>query len=496
MSKMNSKIANLLAYERQTIAMEHVSGLLTWDQETMMPSGSVEQRAELRGVMRGIVHSRRVSSEFSQLLEDAAASELDEFGSACVRKLKREHDYSASVPEGLVVAIEEACSRSSGIWENAKASNDVKAVLPVLGELVRLKREEASAIAVNGNAYDGLLDRFEPGTTTEWLDKLFDSLGSGLFDLRERIFASNRDVAVLNGHFPEDSQMGLSRDVATAFGYDWTRGRLDKSAHPFTSGGGNDVRITTRVSEVDPFSCLYATIHETGHGCYEQNIRQQYLLTPLGEGASFGVHESQSRLFENQLGRSSAFCSWLFGRMTSSFGTIGLEDADRFYSAVNQVSHGYIRTESDEVQYNLHIMLRYRLERDLINGEIEVDQLEEAWNQRFLADFGSEVDRPANGVLQDTHWFSGLFGYFPSYTIGNIYAAALHEAMLRDLPNLDKALGAGDPIPATDWLAEKVQQFGALHEPKDLIETAIGGSITEVPLLGYLERKFGELYDL
>lgn len=494
MRKSRSGFDALLEYQRQTVALEQVAGLLEWDQDTMMPSGSAGQRAEVRGALKGVIHARRVSAEFSDLLEDAASGSLDEFGSACIRRMKRERDLAVRVPEDLVVEIEKVSSGAAKIWEDARGSNDFGVLLPALEELVRLKRQEARAISTDGNAYNALLDRYEPGATTEWLDAVFGRLRSGLVELRERVLSAGRDVAALGGRFPEDAQIGLARELATVFGYDWSRGRLDKSPHPFSSGSGNDVRITTRVSESDPFNCLYSTIHETGHACYEQGIRPEYLLTPLGEGASFGVHESQSRLYENQLGRSSAFCSWLFGRMTRTFGDIGVEDPWSFYATVNRVSRGFIRTESDEVQYNLHIMLRYSLERDLIEGAIEASDLEEAWNGRFLADFGFEVDVPANGILQDIHWPYGLFGYFPTYAVGNIYAASLHEAMRRDLPELDVAMADGDLGPAIGWLSRSVQQAGSLHEPHELMLRATGKPVTEEPLLTYLEAKFGELY--
>ena len=494
MRKSGSGFDALMTFQRRTVALEQVAGLLEWDQDTMMPNGSAGQRAEVRGELKGVIHARRVSAEFSDLLEDAAAGSLDEFGSACIRRMTRERDLAVRVPKDLVVEIEKVSAGAAKIWEDAKGRNDFAVLLPALEELVTLKRQEARALSTDGNPYSALLDRFEPGATTEWLDALFGGLRPGLVDLQERIFASGRDVAALSGRFPEDAQIRLAREVATVFGYDWDRGRLDRSPHPFSSGSGNDVRITTRVSESDPFNCLYSTIHETGHACYEQRIRPEYLLTPLGEGASFGVHESQSRLYENQLGRSSAFCAWLFGRMTHAFGDIGVRDPWTFYAAANRVSRGFIRTESDEVQYNLHIMLRYGLERDLIDGAIEASDLEEAWNGRFLADFGFEVDVPANGVLQDIHWPYGLFGYFPTYAVGNIYAASLHGAMRRDIPELDAAMATGNLGPATEWLSRSVQEAGSLHEPRELMRRATGEAVTEKPLLAYLEGKFGELY--
>jgi carboxypeptidase Taq len=288
----------------------------------------------------------------------------------------------------------------------------------------------------------------------------------------------------------------LSQKLALAFGYDLGRGRIDKAVHPFSSGSGLDVRITTRTNLVDPFNCFYSTIHEVGHAAYEQNVDSAYLLTPLGQGVSMGVHESQSRIYENQLGRGSAFTGWLYDQMRQTFGDFGVPDAAAFYKTVNRVSNGYIRTEADEVQYNLHVLLRFDLERALVAGDLRVADLEAAWNDRFAADFGFAVDKPSNGVLQDVHWSEGLFGYFPTYALGNVYAGCLHAALRQDITDLDAALATGNTRPATDWLRDKVQRHGALFAPKDVITNAAGQAPSEAPLLDYLEAKFSAIYDL
>ena len=281
-----------------------------------------------------------------------------------------------------------------------------------------------------------------------------------------------------------------------AFGYDLDKGRIDLAVHPFSSGSGSDSRITTRVARDDPFNALYSTIHEVGHACYEQNIDPLYHLTALGQGASMGVHESQSRIYENQLGRSLPFVTWLYGQMQTAFGGLSTDSPAALYAAINRVAKGYIRTEADEVQYNLHIMLRFDLEQALISGDLAVGDLEAAWNDRFMADFGFAVDRPSHGVLQDVHWSAGLFGYFPTYALGNVYAGCLMQALRADVPNLDAALAQGNPRPATDWLRERLQRHGSLKPPRQTIEDAIGGPVSPEPLLRYLEEKFGALYGL
>ncbi|HEX9856820.1 MAG TPA: carboxypeptidase M32, partial [Paracoccaceae bacterium] len=255
-------------------------------------------------------------------------------------------------------------------------------------------------------------------------------------------------------------------------------------------------RITTRVVETEPFNCIYSTIHEVGHSSYELAIDPDFAMTPIGRGVSMGVHESQSRIYENQLGRGRAFTGWIFAQMQERFGAFGLASAEEFHGAVNRVQPGFIRTEADEVHYNLHIMMRFDLERALMRGDLEVGDLEAAWNDRFAADFGVVVDRPANGLLQDVHWACGLFGYFPTYALGNVYAGCLYQALGAAVPDLDEQLARGDTRAATGWLREKVQRFGGLYEPREVIARACGFAPTEEPLLDYLEAKFRGIYRL
>jgi carboxypeptidase Taq len=316
----------------------------------------------------------------------------------------------------LAEALARLTSRSQGIWAEARAADDMAQFAPVLAEVVTLRREEAAAIAEEGQgAYDALISDYEPGLTAAELQAMFDAMRPRLVALREKALAADPGPE-LAGTYPGEAQVALSREIATRFGYDLTRGRIDMAVHPFSSGSGDDVRITTRISENDPFNCLYSTIHEVGHACYEQAVNPAYRLTALGRGVSMGVHESQSRIYENQLGRGAPFCHWLYAEMRDRFGDLGVGDEHAFYRAVNRVHRGYIRTEADEVQYNLHILLRFELERALVAGDLAVNDLEAAWNDRFEADFGYPVDKPSNGVLQDVHWSLGLFGYFPTYS--------------------------------------------------------------------------------
>lgn len=489
-----SAFDDLMAFQRETEALAGISGLLGWDQETMMPRGAAGQRAAWQGTLAHLLHERRTDPRIGDWLAAVDDAALDTVGRAQMRHIRHDYARATRVPARLAAELARVTSTAQGVWADARAADDFAAFAPTLTEVVRLKKEEAAALADGGDAYDALLDDYEPGARHDELEALFDRLRARLVALRARIAGAERSPPAPRGAFPAEIQMAMARELADAFGYDWSRGRLDTSVHPFTSGGGSDVRITTRVSETDPFNCFYSTIHEVGHALYEQGIAPGYAMTPVGQGVSMGVHESQSRICENQLGRSRAFTGWLYGRMRDRFGDFGIPDEESFYAAVNRVHGGFIRTEADEVQYNLHVLLRFDLERRMIAGDLAVNDLEEAWNARFEADFGYPVDRASNGVLQDVHWSVGLFGYFPTYTLGNVYAGCLNAALTAALPRLEDDLARGDARPAVAWLRESVQRHGGLMEPRAVIERAAGRPVSEEPLLAYLDAKFGALY--
>ncbi len=488
-----SAFDDLMAFQRETEALSQIAGRLGWDQETMMPRGAAPQRGEEMAAIEGVLHARRVDSRIADWLGMIDEGHLDEAGSAQLRHIRRSHARASKVPAALAARLARVTSEAQGIWAEAREADDFKAFASTLSEVITLKREEGMALAAGGDVYDAMLDDYEPGATGAELEAMFGALRPELTRLREAVRGAEAPPK-LEGKFDESAQMKLTRQLAKTFGYDMSMGRVDKAVHPFSSGSGLDVRITTRTNETDPFNCFYSTIHEVGHACYEQGIDRDHLLTPLGAGVSMGVHESQSRIYENQLGRSRAFTEWLFGQMKDAFGDFGVADADMFYRIVNRVSDGFIRTEADELQYNLHVMMRFDLERALMGGDLQVDGLEAAWNDRFKADFGYEVDKPSNGVLQDVHWSVGLFGYFPTYSLGNVYAGCLNAALRKDVPDLDSQLAKGETGSATAWLKDNVQTHGGLYEPKDLITRATGTAPTEAPLLDYLKTKFGELY--
>ncbi|MDO5648528.1 carboxypeptidase M32 [Paracoccus sp. (in: a-proteobacteria)] len=489
-----SALDDLFAFQRQTEALSAVAERLGWDQETVMPRGATEQRAEEMAAMETVLHDRRTDPRLGEWLDAAEARSDAE--QRMLDLIARDYQRSSRIPARLASELARQTSLAQGVWAEARANDAPQDFLPTLDQILMLKREEAAALADGGDLYDALLDDYEPGMTGGEIAALFDAMRPRLVALRDDILGADHQPAALTGHFPQETQLRLARACAGAFGYDWSRGRLDLAVHPFSSGRWQDSRITTRVVETDPFNCLYSTIHEVGHSSYELGIDDDYAFTPLGRGVSMGVHESQSRIYENQMGRGRAFSGWLFDRMTGAFDGLNITDADAFYATVNRVTPGYIRTEADEVQYNLHIMLRFDLERDLIAGRLDTADLTEAWNVRFLSDFGVAVDRPANGVLQDVHWSVGLFGYFPTYALGNVYAGCLNVALRQAVPDLDAALARGDATPGTEWLRENLQRHGGLLPPRALIEQASGAAIRPEPLLDYLDDKFGAIYRL
>ena len=492
---MTNAYDELMTFQRGTKALEQVAERLGWDQETVMPRGAAVQRSEEISVMEGVLHARRTDPRVGEWLTKIVPD--DAVAAAQIRHIQRSYERSVKVPVRLAQELARVTSVARGVWAEARATEDVPKFLPILQDVIRLRQEEATCLASGGDVYDALLDDYEPGATAAEIGAMFDRMRPRLVALRAKVLGATKQPMALQANFGAEAQMLMARDLATAFGYDWEQGRLDLAVHPFSSGSGDDVRITTRIVETEPFNCFYSTIHEVGHACYELGIDNNYRLTPLGAGVSMGVHESQSRICENQLGRSRAFTGWMFDQMRKRFGEFGIASAEAFYASANRVSKGnYIRTESDEVQYNLHIMMRFDLERDLIKAKLCVNDLEEAWNARFLADFGVMVDRPSNGMLQDVHWSCGLFGYFPTYSLGNVYAGCLHRAMRADVPDLDASLAKGDATSATSWLRERLQRYGGLRGPKDTIIEACRFEPDEGPLLDYLDAKFGEIYQI
>ena len=492
-----TKFESLMAYNKDTVAIGKIAERLGWDQATMMPRGALADRTEEFAALEKIMHFRKSSNELNDLLNEVQTDKLDQLQQRQVYLIRRSFDRTCKIPQDLAIALARLTPESHAVWEQARHDDDFDAFKPLLAQVIALRQKEGQALAKGTelSSYDGLLNKYEPDGSTKDIQSMFDALRGPLVELRAAVLDKEKPKPLM-GVFDIDQQMVLSQELASTFGYDLNRGRIDKAVHPFSSGNSSDVRITTRTIDKDPMNCFYSTIHEVGHACYEQNINSDYAFTAFGKGASLGVHESQSRIYENQLGRSRGFTAHLYRRMLKVFGDFGVKDEETFYKLVNRVSDGYIRTEADEMQYNLHVMLRFDIERSLMSGDLSIDDLEAAWNDRFMDDFGYAVDRPSNGVLQDVHWSEGIFGYFPTYSLGNVYSACLFQALEKDIPNLQDDLAKGDLARATGWLKKSLQQHGSAYSANQLMTMACGKSPKVEPLISYITAKFSDIYSL
>ena len=487
----------LIKYVKVTESLSEAASLVAWDQETMMPKGSGHQRAEYLSSLENIIHSRRSSKEVGDFLSSIEISSLDEIGQSNYQHIKRSFDRSSKIPLDLATELARVTSLSQMAWSASKKNEKPEDFLKIFKEVINLKKQEASMLTDNKNLYNVLLNDFEIGMKTEYLDPLFDKLGNELIDLRNNILgkkSKNNYKNNKNQIYDKNIQMQISNKLAEVFGFNFEIGRIDISEHPFSTGSGNDVRITTRLLEDDPFNCFYSTIHEAGHAVYEQNIDKNLILTPNGHGTSMSIHESQSRLFENQLGRSEEFVSWLFKKMSEDFYPFSVKNERDLYVLINNVDKNFIRTEADELQYNLHIIMRYDLEKQIINENLNINQIEGAWNETFLKYFGFNVNLPSKGFLQDIHWSAGLFGYFPTYALGNIYAGCIFEKMKKEVPNIMQDLTIGNTVEARTWLCEKIHKYGSIKSPDNLMNYILGKKPSEKPLLDYLKNKFNYIY--
>jgi len=488
---MTDAYAKVLAHVKAAEALALAGGVISWDQEVTMPPKGAEARAETAGALQAAIHAKWTDPRIGEWLAAAEAPDLTPVEAANLRLIGRAHTRACRVPADLAEALARQTSRAHRVWATAREANDFNMFALALGEVVRLTRQRAEALAEDGQTlYDALIEDYEPGTTEAEIAAIFDALRDGLVPLRAEIGERWSAGPDLGGTFPADAQLALARRVAADLGYDFEAGRLDLAVHPFTSGGPGDVRITTRIAAATPVDCLYSTIHEAGHALYAQGLDPALTWQPAGDDASMGVHESQSRFYENQIGRSLPFAEYLFPLLVEAFGDVGVADAAGYYRATNRVEPGLIRTEADEVHYNLHIMMRFDLERALLSGDLAVPDLPGAWNERFRADFGVAVPSDTMGCLQDVHWSEGLIGYFPTYTLGNVYAACLDGAMRADMPERDDLVRRGDFAPILAWLGERVHRRGSVLAPRDLIADATGSPPDAGALLAYLRAKF------
>ncbi|MDQ3332389.1 MAG: carboxypeptidase M32 [Planctomycetota bacterium] len=494
---------DLITRLKQTAVLASCSAVLGWDEQTSLPPGGAEHRAEQLGLLAGLVHQRATDPRIGELLSELEASNHfspETADGALLREARRDFNRKTKLPQRLVEQLSRTTTLSQQAWVDARKRKDFNTFQPWLEQVVTLKREEADALSAGGEKYDSLLDDYESGATSALIAEAFAALRTELVPLLEAIRTSGiqPDASLITRRFPVDAQRAFGRAAAKAIGFDFQRGRLDEAAHPFCSGiGPGDCRLTTRYDEYHFPQAFFGTLHEAGHGLYEQGLPAERFGTPLGEACSLGIHESQSRMWENFVGRSWAFWSHFFPQAQRAFpeALTGV-DAESLYRAVNDVRPTFVRVEADEVTYNLHIMLRFELERPLIAGDLSPADVPEAWDAIFQRDFGLKPSNVSEGCLQDIHWSAGLIGYFPTYTLGNMYAAQLFEQARADLGDLDAMFRAGEFEPLKSWLVENVHQHGRRYRPTELIERVTGAAPSPAPLVAHLRTKYGELYRL
>jgi carboxypeptidase Taq len=496
-----SPYTELTALAREVHLLDSTAELLGWDQETMMPNGGVEHRARQLALLARLSHERTSSVRLGELLAACADSPLDPASRADVRELQRVHDRRTRLPAELVGAIAEATSLAQHRWVEARARSDFEEFRPWLESLVALVREKAACLGTppGGEPWDALADDFEPGMRAADLDRWSVPLRARLATLVDELAGGRApDDRFLHQVVPQVRQEAAVRAVAAAMGFDFGRGRLDRSVHPFCSGTfPGDVRITTRFHEDNFVDALLSTMHEAGHGLYEQGLPVEHWGLPRGQAVSLGIHESQSRLWENHVGRSAPFWRWCRGELARHFGDeLGKTSAESLFGAANVVRRSLIRVEADEVTYNLHVVVRFELERALLRGDLEPAGLPAAWNERYRELLGIEVPNDRDGCLQDVHWAGGLFGYFPTYTLGTLYAAQLFEAAQRDLVDLDDQIGAGELRALREWLRSHVHAHGMRYPAAELCAKATGSPLSPEPFLRHLEQKLRPLYGL
>lgn len=493
-------------HARRAMLLQSTADTLEWDERTGLPVAAGPYRAEQISNLRAMTHDQRVDPRYGdqlrQLKEQIAGENPHSDVAATIGHLLRDHQRDCKLPSELVEQISRTTVRGQQAWDTARAADDFSLFRDTLQNIVELQREAGRRLAegTDGSPYEALLEEYEPGARVQPLQEVFGAIRGPLVDLIAEIRDAPRQppIDVLKQAFPLERQRDFSRRVARQVGFDFDRGRLDETSHPFcTTLGPSDIRILTRYDVNWMAGGLFGTLHEAGHGMYEQGLRQRWYGLPPGSCLSLGVHESQSRLWENQVGRSRPFWEGMYPHAQAAFAPV-LDDVplDDFHFAVNAIQPSLIRVEADEATYNLHIIIRFDLERQLIEGSLSVDDLPEAWDERYQQDLGIRPPSAADGVLQDVHWSAGLFGYFPTYTLGNLIGAQLFDAASETLGNLPAMLSRGEFSPLLQWLQENVHRHGRCYTSAELVERATGSPLSADHLLNYLRGKLGPLYGL
>src|SRR5438309_2174287 len=501
---MADAMKRLRAILAEVTDIQRAGAVLDWDQETYMPPGGIQNRADQASTLSEVAHRRFTSDEVGLLIEEAETAvsnePFDSDDASIVRVTRRDYELDRKLPPELVAEIAHAGSAARPHWQRARKEAKFEIFAPYLQRAVELNQRMAEALGYEKRPYDALLNRTEPGLTTDQLEAIFEELRTAIVPLVAglRGRAGAVDDSVLRPGLDTANHLKYALATGAKLGYDLGRGRQDISTHPFSIAfGPGDVRITTRVNRDFFNECLFGSIHEAGHGMYFQGIGRNIDRTPLWDGASPGVHESQSRLWENLVGRSLPFWHHFFPSLRETFPEPlrGVE-AEAFYHAVNKSYPSFIRVEADEVTYNLHVLLRFELENDMLEGKLKVNDVPEAWNELFKSYFGLDVPNDREGALQDIHWSFIGFAEFPGYTLGNIIGAQFMEKIRAEMPNLDSQIGQGEFGPLLHWLQENVYQHGRKFTPNELVERVTGQPISPKPWIAYVRKKFGALYDL
>lgn len=501
-TEYSPKMQQLVDLAAELEDLGHIEAVLGWDQQVNMPRGGAQERGLQSAILGQIMHEKFTSDEVGQLIADLEKevgnlkAETDE--ARMVKVAKRQYDKQTKVPLPMLMEFIQTTTMAHEAWLDAKTQSDFSIFQPHLEKIVDLRKQYAGLFKPYDHIYDPLLDDYEPGMKTADVKEIFEKLRPQQVEII-RIISEKEppDNNFIKQYYKEEYQEVIGRYVITRFGYDWNRGRLDLAPHPFTTEfGQGDVRITTRYLKDDAGSALFSTMHEAGHAMYGQGVPDKYRRHPLSGAASLAIHESQSRLWENLVGRSKEFWSFFYPSLQMLFpeylGNVSRED---FYRGINKVEPSLIRVEADEATYNLHIMLRLEIEMGLMEGTFEVKDLPEIWNSRMEDYLGITPPDDSQGVLQDVHWSGGMIGYFPTYALGNLASVQLWDKMLEENPNVPDEIAQGKFDTILGWMREKVHQYGSKFEPQEIMLKATGSKITPEPYIQYLKTKYGEIYN-
>ncbi len=498
---MNQKFEKLREYMDKSIALSSAMALFSWDNETLAPEAAIENTSKIMGILAGENHKALINDDVRALVNELQnADDLTETEKKIVDIMIKEYKQLDAVTAEEYKEYSELTARSSNAWASAKEKNDFSVFAPFLKEIIAFnKKMAANRSESKKNIYDVLLNDYEEGFSTEVLDKFFDELKKGIMPLAKKIKEKedNINFDFLRKDYDIEKQKEFNRFLAEYIGFDFTKGVIAESEHPFTTNWhNNDVRITTHYYKNMPESALFSTIHEGGHALYEMNVADKYTLTPLGGGTSMGVHESQSRFMENFIGRSESFWKPIYGKLQELFSDNLKEvELSDFMKAVNRVEHGFIRTEADELTYSLHVIIRYEIEKMFMENDIDVNELPEIWNKKYTEYLGITPKNVSEGILQDIHWSQGSIGYFPSYALGSAFAAQFYNKMKEEI-DIDAALEEGKLDKITTWLKENIHQYGASKNAKELLRDVTGEELNTKYYVDYLTEKYSKLYNL